>query len=281
MSTTGIKDVFNTKLTLEEFKRLSVFINTGYGIKMPPEKKTMLQCRLQKRLRELNMSSFSDYCDYIFSEEGQKTELIHMIDVVTTNKTDFFREPAHFDYLTQYVLPEMINKRSIKIWSAGCSSGEEPYTLGIVLSEFNRNHEKLDFSIFGTDISHRILQKAHQAIYPEDRIANIPIDLKKRYFLRSKDPSNRVVKLIREIREKVSYQRLNFMDNYYEVPSMYDLVFCRNVLIYFEKNVQEQVINRLCQKLAHGGYFFLGHSESIMGMKVPLKQIKPTIFQRI
>ena len=275
------KSTFIKQLTQNEFDKLSQFINFEYGIKMPAEKKTMLQCRLQKRLRELNIENFSDYIDLVFSDKGKKTELIHMIDVVTTNKTDFFREPAHFDFLLSDVLPELDYKNKIKIWSAGCSSGEEPYTLAIVLMEYLKQNRKIDFHILGTDISSRMLIKAANGIYTEDRIFNIPLEIKKTYFLRSKDRTVKKVKVIKELRSRVSYQRLNFIDHAYEVKESFDIIFCRNVLIYFDRPTQEKVINRLCQKLNFGGYFFLGHSESIMGMRVPLKQVKPTIYQKI
>lgn len=275
------KSIFNTKLSTEEFNRLSVYINTNFGIKMPPEKRTMLQSRLQKRLRDLNLSTFKEYIDMVFTENGESSELIHMIDVVTTNKTDFFREPAHFDYITNEVLPK-ITGRQIKIWSAGCSSGEEVYTIAIVVKEFLLKNHGFDYQILGTDISSRVLSKAVNAIYNEDRIANIPLELKKKYFLKSKDRATPTVRVIKDLRSKAYYQRLNFIDNDYStIKDMFDIVFCRNVLIYFDRPTQEKVIFRLCQKLKYGGYFFLGHSESIMGMNLPLKQIRPTIFQKI
>jgi chemotaxis protein methyltransferase CheR len=278
------KQAYAIKMSDADFNKLSVFINREYGIKLPYAKKTMLQCRLQKRLSSLNMSNFTDYSDYIFSPEGKEKELIHMVDMVTTNKTDFFREPAHFVFMQDRVLPEFIQEtgnRKLKAWSAGCSSGEEVYTLAIVLQEFLKNYSGYDYSILGTDISTRILSRAVNAIYSMERIANIPLDLKKKYFLKSKDAGNPTVRVVKELRSKARYQRLNFMDDVYDISDMHDIVFCRNVLIYFERDIQEKVINRLCQKLRYGGYFFLGHSESIMGMKVPLKQLKPTIFQKI
>ena len=254
---------------------------------MQPVKRTMLQSRLQKRLRDLNVDSFEKYADFVFSKEGEAQELVHMIDAVTTNKTDFYREPAHFDFLKTTVLPEYIEKNKsksgqvLKIWSAGCSSGEEVYTLAIVLSEFFEKHKKFDFSIFGSDISFRILQKAVDAVYSEERIANIPMDLKKKYFLRSKDRNKPTVRVVQALRKKSSYQRLNFMDDNYNINESFDLIFCRNVLIYFDRPTQHKVINKLCMNLKTGGYFFLGHSESISGMDVPLVQLKPTVFMKI
>jgi chemotaxis protein methyltransferase CheR len=183
------------------------------------------------------------------------------------------------------VLPELLSSerpnRFIKVWSAGCSSGEEPYTLAISLSEYMHEHPGFDYSIFATDISSRILKNAVDAIYKENRIEMLPIQLKKRYLLKSKDRSNPTVRIIPDLRRRVTFQRLNFMDTHYNVPENMDIIFCRNVLIYFDRETQEKVINKLCTKLKPDGFFFLGHSESITNFDVPLKQLKPTIFRKI
>ena len=268
-----------------EFRKLSRFINTGYGIKLPDNKKIMVQARLQKRLRELNLNSYSAYFDLVFSDKAKFGEMINMIDIITTNKTDFFRESAHFDYLKRVVLPEFVKNHrsgnSMRIWSAGCSSGEEPYTIAMCLSEFSKIITELDFRILGTDLSTRILRAAENAVYTNQQIADIPAQLKNKYLLKSKGPKEGRVKIVPEIKSKVYFKRLNFMDNYYPVQGMFDVVFCRNVLIYFERNVQEQVINKICNFIPAGGFLFLGHSESILGMKVPLAQIRPTIYRKI
>ena len=285
MEKTNFSAVYNTKMTAEEFRKLSSFITEHTGIKMPEAKKVMLQSRLQKRLRYLDMNSFKEYVEYVFSEDGIQNELIHMLDVVSTNKTDFFREPVHFEFLEKTLLPEYVNNfplnRPLKIWSAGCSSGEEVYTIAITISEFINNHPGLNYSIFGTDISTEILRRAVNAIYKEEKINNIPIELKKKYFLKSKDRTKKLVRIVPELRNKANFARMNLMDSAYDVKDTFDVIFCRNVLIYFNRDIQESVINKLTRKLRTGGYFFIGHSESIMGMDVPLKQIKPTIFQRI
>lgn len=269
------------KMTDEDFGRLSSFVIEELGIKMPSQKKIMLQCRLQKRVTDLKMASFSEYLELVFSD-GQEDELIKMIDLVTTNKTDFFREPTHFSFLQEAVLPELcrsnLRNKTIRIWSAACSSGEEPYTLSVVLKEFLSHHPEFDFEILGTDISLRTLRKAAMGIYPEERVTVIPMELKHKYFLRSKDPSDKTVRVIPEIRSKVTFRRMNLMDKNYDTDSDFDIIFCRNVLIYFDRNTQQTVINKLSSKLKPGGYFFLGHSESITNMKVPLRQVKPTVF---
>ncbi|MDH5381408.1 MAG: protein-glutamate O-methyltransferase [Cyclobacteriaceae bacterium] len=276
--------VFDKKtLTDKDFKRLSDFIYSNYGIKMPYQKKVMLEGRLQKRLRHWGFKSFNEYCDFVFSEKGQEAEVIHMIDVVSTNKTDFFRESAHFDYMTNEILPLYKEKgvNQIDIWSSACSSGEEPYTIAMVMNEFNDNNKAyLKYNILCSDISTDILSKAKQGIYRLERIENIPLAMKRKYFLKSKDTQNPTVRVVPELRKKMSFTRLNLMDPKYNVPTKYDIIFCRNVLIYFDWETQEKVINKLCEQLKPGGYFFLGHSESAINKNVPLKQIRPTVFVR-
>lgn len=273
-------NLFKISLSDKEFNRLSRYIQDNYGIKMPPIKKTVLQGRLQKRLRKLKMPDYKTYVDFVFSKEGEN-EIIHMMDVVSTNKTDFYREPIHFELLQEEILHELFKRKGngkINVWSAGCSSGEEPYTIAIVLNEFKIKNPGFDFQIIGTDISTQMLQQGANAVYKEDRIEVIPLNIKKKYFLKSKDQNNPKVRLTNELRNKVKFQRLNFMDNVYQINESFDIIFCRNALIYFERENQEVVINKLCNKLAPNGYFFLGHSESITNMNVPLKSLRPTVF---
>jgi chemotaxis protein methyltransferase CheR len=275
---------YSKELSDAEFHKLSNFIYNNYGIKMPISKKGMLQARLQNRLRENGMTSFKDYSEFVFNGKEGEAEIVHMIDVVSTNKTDFYRESAHFDFMHSHILPEFLENSPgevMKVWSSACSSGEEVYTIGMVMNEFLGGKKHFDYHVLGTDISTRILSKAANAVYHEDRIANLPLDQKRKYFLRSKNRENLSVRVIPEIRQKTSYQRLNLMDEaYIQIPKNHDLVFCRNVLIYFDRPTQEKVITKLCNHLKPGGYFFLGHSESITGIDVPLKQIKPTIFRK-
>lgn len=254
-----------------------------YGIKMPPEKKTMLQSRLQKRLKALDFKSFKEYVDYVFSPAGQSEEVIHMMDVVSTNKTDFFRESAHFDFLLSDALPELLLQkkiRNIQVWSAGCSSGEEPYTIAITLSEFKEHHQGFDFTIKASDISTQMLQNAASGIYKEERIIDIPHSIKAKYFMRSKDREKKQVRVISELRQRIKLFRQNLL--YLPVVSNpeYDIIFCRNVLIYFNRENQFSILSKLCMQLKPGGFLFLGHSESITGFVLPVEQIKPTIFRK-
>ncbi len=267
-----------------EFIKLSKFIYAHFGIKLPIAKKIMIEGRLQKRLRAVGLLSFQSYFELVTSKEGQP-ELINMIDSVSTNKTDFFREPYHFEYLTEQLLPEYFaeqGRKPLTIWSAAASSGEEPYTLAICMEEYNKEAiNKIEYSLLGTDISVEILKKAVAAIYEETKIAVIPPGLKHTYFLRNKDKAKKLVRVIPRLRSKVKFQRVNLMDATYHVNTNFDLIFCRNVLIYFDKKTQENVINKLCSNLRKGGYLFLGHSESVVGMNVPLIQVKPTIYKKM
>lgn len=275
-----------SELTDNQFHKIADFIQTNVGIKMPDQKKIMVQSRLQARLKALQINNFDDYIKYVFAGgEQSEEEIALMINVITTNLTNFFRENQHFEYVTEKALPALAEMgiKDIELWSAGCSSGEEPYTLSIVMSEFMRkNPGKISgFSVLATDISSRVLDKARNAVYSLDSVSNIDYDLKKRYFLKSKSSENALVRLKPEIRQKVTFDRLNFMDRAYPVKTQKHIIFCRNVLIYFDKPTQEAVIRKLVSHLIPGGYLFLGHSETIFGMDLPLKTVGPTSFVKI
>lgn len=275
---------FKAELSINEFNKLSSFIMKEYGIKMPPEKRVMLQSRLQKRLKALKIDNFKEYIDYLFSPRGMSEEVIHMMDVVSTNKTDFFREAAHFDYMLSDALPHLeheLNVRNVKIWSAGCSSGEEPYTIGITMSEYLANSSKITYQIFASDISTKVLKMAVNGIYKEERIENIPLTIKKKYFLRSKDREEQKVRVIADLRNKLSYARINFLELTQARQPEYHIIFCRNVLIYFDRPTQHQILKALSSYIIPGGFLFIGHSESISGMDLPLKPLIPTIFSKI
>ncbi len=267
-----------------EYKRFSEFIHVECGIKLPPSKKTMVEARLQKRLRVHGMSGFKEYCEYVFSEKGLDEELIHLIDVITTNTTEFFREPRHFEIMNRIVLPkwhaEHGRGKTLRVWSAGCSTGEEPYTLSMVLSEFGATRPDFNYTILATDISTKVLKRAAGAIYSEDRIGGLSYDLKKKYLMRSKDRARKEVRFVPEIRRRIQFSRLNFMHDFKFREPMH-IIFCRNVLIYFERSTQEELIRKFCNNLVRGGNLFIGHSESLTGMELPLTQLAPTVYTRV
>lgn len=269
-----------TRLSNQEFDLLSGLIYEQFGIKMPPAKKTLLECRLQKRLRALELEDFAQYIELLYSKNGFAQELGQMANVVTTNKTDFFRESAHFDFLKGVDWKAYFNGdtkgKSLKAWSSACSSGEEPYTLSMVLKETI----DFDHQILASDLSQDALQRAVTAIYAEEKVRPVPLFYKQKYFLKNKDPKKPLLRVVPEIRKKVSFKQMNLMDAELEVPHKMDLIFCRNVLIYFDRPTQEKVIRKLCSHLKEGGFLFIGHSESISDFKLPLQQLKSTIYRK-
>lgn len=278
--------IFQQGLSEDDFRRISRLIYDTCGIKLPAPKKSMLESRLRKRLRHLKLKSFEEYCSFIFSSGGLEQELVSLIDVVTTNKTDFFREAAHFHYLVEHALPALRSlgvaseRRPLHLWSAGCSTGEEPYTLAMVLSEYARLHGDFAFSILASDISTEVLEKARLGIYAAERIAPVPDALRKRYLLRSRSAEKPQVRIVPELRACVSFQRLNFMDERFAVPDSIDVIFCRNVIIYFDRPTQQALLQRFCQHLESGRYIFMGHSETLHGMNLPLVQVAPSVYRK-
>ena len=270
------------------FRQLGGFIHSELGIKMPMTKKQMVESRLRKRLIKLNMNSYDMYCKFLFSSEGIETELGEFINQITTNKTDFFREPAHFTYLEHEALPTLINYRktgpykTVRIWSAASSRGHEPYTIAMVLSEFARKNPRLSLhmSILGTDISTRVLSESQKAIYDHEEIIPVSTDLRKRYLLRSKNPKDNLVRIVPALRKMVTFRRLNLTADTWDIKPGIDIVFCRNVMIYFDRKTQDKLLNKICDKLRPNGYLFMGHSEVIHGRKFPLVSVAPTIYKR-
>jgi chemotaxis protein methyltransferase CheR len=274
------------RLRQSDFRRLAAFIQDYSGIKMPPSKITMLEGRLRHRVRDTGAASLAEYCRALFDGGTLRDEAVHLIDAVTTNKTDFFREPEHFRILVRQALPTLLADRragtqaQLKFWSAACSTGAEPYTLAMVLADWREQHHGLRISILGTDLSTEVLSAAHRAVYPEAMIAVVPPEFRHRYLLRSRDRTRRVVRVVPELRAWMTFGRLNLMDPEYPVDHDFDVIFCRNVLIYFDKPTQRAVLLRLCQHLRPGGYLFLGHSESLAGMDLPLRSVANTVLRR-
>lgn len=269
-----------------DFARVAAFIEGTTGIKVPPGKKTMVEGRLRRRARALGLANLADYCRVVFEEGGFDAESVHLIDAVTTNKTDFFREPSHFTYLTTHCLPEALAEgggqdRPYKVWSAACSIGAEPYTLAMVLADFAAGVPgDWRFSILASDISTAVLTKAARAVFPEEMIEPVPMEVRKRYLLRSRDKAKKLVRIGPELRRTVSFLHLNLMDERYPADRDFDAIFCRNLLIYFDKPTQDAVVGRLCRHLRPGGYLFLGHAESLAGKDLPLEWLGDAVFRR-
>ncbi len=272
-------------LSDRHFRTISELIERQVGIKLPAAKRLMLEGRLQKRVRALQQTGLNHYMDYLFEQGQFDTELTHLIDVVTTNKTDFFREPQHFAFLKDVAVPQLLSQRGrksrgLKVWSAACSTGMEAYTAAMVLDDMARSGSRFQFRILGTDISTSVLHEAKLAIYPRDAIAPVPDSFVKRYFLSSRDEARNEVRVAPELRRLTHFVRMNLMDSSYPVDRDVDLIFCRNVLIYFERETQRKVVEQLASHLRPGGYLLVGHSESMVHSVVPgLRQVQPTVFQ--
>jgi chemotaxis protein methyltransferase CheR len=268
-----------------DFARLRSLIYAQAGITLSPDKKTMLELRIKRRLRSLELDTYTQYCEYLFGHQGQRDELVHLIDVVTTNKTDFFREPAHFDYLTEKALPTLMagnrNGRDLLIWSAGCSTGEEPYTLAIVLSEYAAVHPGFRFKVLATDVSNTVLEKAHLGVFSADVVRPVAAELRKKYFLRSRDPDSNRMRVVPELRKLVEFRRLNFKEADFGMAEKADAIFCRNVLIYFDRPTQEQILQKLARHLVADGYMFVGHAEALHDMDLPLEPIAPATYRKV
>jgi chemotaxis protein methyltransferase CheR len=277
----AVPDADFDRLSPADFRRLAAFINRYSGIKMPDSKRLMVEGRLRRRLRATDCASFADYCDHLFDGEGMEAEAIFLIDAVTTNKTDFFREPNHFDALARKILPEFLRRgvNSLRIWSSACSIGAEPYTIAMVCADFAATVGTLKTFVLATDLSTEVLRAARHGVYPVDMLAPVPAALRRRFVRTSaRDPLQ--ARIVPDLRATVGFARLNLMDATYPVGAPMQIIFCRNVLIYFDKPTQMAVLNRLCQCLEPGGYLFLGHSESVTGFDLPIRAVGGTIFQK-
>jgi chemotaxis protein methyltransferase CheR len=253
-----------------------------------PEKRVLIETRLGKRARALGLESLTAYCEYLDTEEGRRQESRQLIDAVTTHKTDYFREPGHFDYLTSTAVPELIRmcgagvRQPLVVWSSACSTGEEPYTIAMVLSEFARSVEPqtFRFTIEATDISAPVLETARMAVYSEACVQPVPPALRCAYLLRSKTPGQAQVRVVPALRAAVTFRQLNLLESDYKFSCPVDVVFCRNVMIYFDRPTQEQILGQIVQTLRPGGYLMMGHAESLNGMKLPLVQSTPTVYRK-
>jgi chemotaxis protein methyltransferase CheR len=270
-------------LSEKNFNRLSQLVYAVCGIKLTAKKKTMIDGRLRRRMRNINIGSINEYCSFLLDgSSAADIELVYFIDAVTTNKTDFFREPAHFTFLQKFVLPDWRTegRRRVKIWSAASSIGAEAYTIAMVMDDFFHDRGGLDYAILATDICSEVLAKGRLGLFPNTMLEPITEEFRRRYILVPRDPERREFLITAALRDRVSFHRLNLMDDRYAFDRDFDLVFLRNVLIYFDRPTQEAVIGKLCEHMKPGGYLFLGHSESLSGGKFPLDMVANTIFQR-
>jgi chemotaxis protein methyltransferase CheR len=259
-------------LSAASFSAIRELIFSVAGIAMTDEKEELVKARLAKRLRELKIAGYEEYLDRIKSD---RVELSNMVDVLTTNKTSFFRETPHFDYLVQHVFPEWKATRAPRrIWSAGCSSGEEPYTLGMLLRE---HLPTLDVRILATDLSTRVLSRAREARYAAATVEDVPQRFRSRYLRLAPEAGPAIYSVSPEVTSLVAFARLNLMADW-PMRGQFDLILCRNVMIYFNDETRTMLGRRFAAQLAPGGVLMIGHAESLASLDQPLQLIRPAIY---
>jgi chemotaxis protein methyltransferase CheR len=273
-------------ITDREFQRFRALIYQHTGIALGETKRQLVCSRLGKRLRHCGYQTFSQYYTHLTERDPKGEELLRMINAITTNKTDFFREADHFAFLSSELLgplgarAQVGGSRRLRIWSAGCSSGEEPYSIAVTVLEALPNPRAWDVRILASDIDTDVLAQATEGVYRVDRVATVPPEMLKRYFLRGRGDRAGLVRVRKEVSDLVAFRRINLQDEPWPIQTVFDAIFCRNVLIYFDRPGQERLITRLEQRLRPGGFLFLGHSESLIGMQVGLRHIAKTIYQK-
>ena len=266
-----------------EFAQLAAFVEREAGLHLAPAKKPLLASRLLGRLRELALPTYGAYHRLV---EQDADERVRMIDALCTNETHFFREPHHFDFLARAVYPQLVEgarrggrDRRLRVWSAGCSTGEEPYSVAI--SAVAALPEGWQVEVLASDLSTRALARAEDAVYPAERLAEVPAHLRRRFFLRGVGPQAGRIRVAPEGRAPVRFARLNLADAAWDVPADRDLILCRNVLIYFRPELRARVIERLVAHLRPGGWLLLGHAESLPSSALPLRTRQPTVYQKV
>jgi len=261
-------EVFKQKLSSGDFSKISSFIEENFGILLPASKLRMTQTRLINRLIETEKPTFSEYVDYVFSGAG-KTEVQNLVDEITTNRTEFFREIQHFDFIKENIIGKL---DTVKVWSAGCASGEEPYSIAMQLM-----HNNTKFHIYASDLSTKALSEARKGIYSDRTVKPVPSDMISKYF--TKDGNN--YKVNNEIKKSVQYSHINLMNDTYNVPNDFDIIFFRNVSIYFSKENKDAVFTKMASHLKEGAYLILGVSENMFNKDLPFTKQRFSIFQKI
>ena len=265
------------------FARLSALIQDLSGIKIPQTKQTMLEGRLRRRVRATGLEDLDAYCEAVFESGVASSETEFLLNAVTTNKTDFFRESKQFEYMESTVLPAIkaAGIRRLRAWSAGCSTGAEAYTMAMVFDDFAMRNGGPEYGILATDLDSDVLEAARRGIYPRALLDPTPAAMRKRYVMEPVDRCSGDVRIVPALRSASGFAQLNFMDANYPVGNPMDIILCRNVLIYFDRPTQEAVLGRLCRNLKPGGWIMLGHSETIADMQLPLRQVGFTTFQKV
>jgi len=266
-------------LNNDVFERFRALVYRECGINLTDHKRAMFSSRLQRRLSQLGLTSFQDYYDLVVGGHSD-AELTTMLDYISTNQTEFFREPHHFTFLRERVLPELAVDKTVRIWSTACSSGEEPYSIAMTLSDTIASPSTWNCRILASDISTRMLAKAATGQYSHEKINSLSSDLVRRHFLLGKGNRRELVKIKPHIANMAVFRRINLMDDRYPIKSLLDVIFCRNVMIYFDRETQAKVLARLSRYLKPGGYLFLGHSETMQGISDAFHYVAPTIYRK-
>ncbi len=262
------------ELSAEDFRRVRRIAYERAGLAIPAGKEGLVRSRVSKRLRERRIPSFNAYLDTVEAEKNGE-ELVKLIDLLTTNKTDFFREPAHFDFLLNHVVPSVVAAGTpLRIWSAGCSSGEEPYTLSMVLRE--ALPPRYDFRILATDIGTHVVAAAKRGNYTAQQLSDVSVARRQRWFTSGEDGSGTVIP---ELKAPISFAHLNLMAKW-PMNGPFDVIFCRNVMIYFDKPTVTRLVGRFHELLAPGGHLFIGHSESLTAIEHKYRYVQPAVYAK-
>jgi chemotaxis protein methyltransferase CheR len=264
------------ELNDKQFRTISDLVYRHCGINLKDGKEALVKARLMKRLRAIGMDSVESYLQLIESKAGDH-ELDQMIDAMTTNKTSFFREIEHFKFLREMVLPQFKGKR-MRFWSAACSSGEEPYSLAMLLREHLPEMDRKDVLILATDISRRMIEKGAKALYSEDSLKDLPLSYLQKYFVKARNTAC-AYKVSDPVRSMVRIARLNLMDSW-PMKGPFHVIFCRNVMIYFDRATQQRLINRFWELIEPGGYLFVGHSEGLSAITHKFKYVRPATYRK-
>jgi len=262
-----------------EFQLFQSLVYQQAGISLSEHKKSLIASRLSKRIRDLEFPSFQSYYDFVVSGADPE-ELTQLLDLISTNKTDFFREPGHFDFLRERIVPTLASQRSVRIWSSASSTGEEPYTIAMTLWDAIEGSAQWDCKILASDISTRVLAKAARGIYEAERVATVSSELVRRHFLRGKGDQQGFVKIKSHIAKMVTFRRINLMEEVFPIRNPLDVIFCRNVMIYFDRPTQAKLMAKFFRYLKSGGYLFIGHSESLQWIDHSFTYVAPTIYQK-
>ena len=269
-------------LTEAEFIRFRGLVREQTGINLTDHKRHLLVARLARRLHDLGLTTFTDYYECVIGDRSGN-ELRTFINRITTNKTSFFREPHHFDFLCEHLIPELRaqGRRELRIWSAGCSSGEEPYSIGIALRETLGAHHGWNIRILASDIDTEMLAMAQSGTYEMELLQGLTMDRRRAHFLRGYGSFDGLAQVRPELRNMIEFRRINFNDPNWGIHARFDAIFCRNVIIYFDRGLQERIVERLASHLKPGGYFFSGHSENLHSVGGLLETVQPTVYRLI